>query len=129
MAREPHHSVALRFFSYLDLNTSTVVGHVSPLAIANVAYILRKSQSQGYAIKKIRVLRRILHVVSLDSPAVDAAIASPGKDFEDTLQYQCAVANKLSIIVTRNIKHYPRDALTIVTPQEFLAMDFMDKST
>ena len=129
MAREPHHSVALRFFSYLDLNSSTVVGHVSPLAIANVAYILTKAQALSYAIKKIRVLRQILKVVSLGSPAVDAAIATPGKDFEDTLQYQCAVANKLSTIVTRNAKDYPRDAVTIVTPQEFLAMDFMDKST
>jgi predicted nucleic acid-binding protein len=129
MAREPHHSVALRFFSYLDLNNSTVLGHVSPLAIANAAYILTKTQSQSYAIKKIRVLRQILNIVSLASSAVDAAIATPGKDFEDTLQYQCAVANKLSTIVTRNVKDYPRDTLTIVTPQEFLAMDFMDKST
>ena len=57
LAREPHHSVALRFFSYLDLNSDSVIGHVSPIAIANVAFILTKAQSQSYAVKKILAVR------------------------------------------------------------------------
>ncbi len=129
LAREPHHSVALRFFSYLDLNSDSVIGHVSPIAIANVAFILTKAQSQSYAVKKIRVLRQILRIVSLVGSAVDAAIATAGKDFEDALQYQCAIANEMSAIVTRNVKDYPRGTAPIVTPEDFLSMDFMDKST
>ena len=129
MAREPHHSIALRFFSYLDLNSDTVIGYASPIAIANVIYILTKAQSQTYAIKKIRALRQMLRIVPIDEAVVSTAIQVPGKDFEDTLQYHCAVASELTAIVTRNVKDYPRDVISILTPQEFLAMDFMEKST
>jgi predicted nucleic acid-binding protein len=127
--REPHHSVALRFFSYLDLNTDSITGYTSPVALANVAYILTKVQSQRYAVGKIRALRKILHVATIDSPIVDAAIANPGKDFEDALQYQCAIANELAVIVTRNTKHYPHEPLSIARPQELIAMDIQEKST
>lgn len=39
--REPHHSVALRFFSYLQVHADSIQAFTSPLEIANVSYILQ----------------------------------------------------------------------------------------
>jgi predicted nucleic acid-binding protein len=129
LAREPHHSVALRFFSHLDANPDSVSGFMSPVAVANVAYILTKAHSQAYAVKKIAGLRDVLRVAPMSESNVDAALQKPHRDFEDTLQYQCARENGLKTIITRNIQDYPTEGLSVLTPQEFLAMDIVDKST
>ena len=127
--REPHHSVALRFFSHLDANPDSVSGFMSPVAVANVAYILTKAHSQAYAVKKMFGLRDVLRVSPMSESNVDAALQKPQRDFEDTLQYQCARENGLKTIITRNIQDYPTEGLSVLTPQEFLAMDIVDKST
>jgi predicted nucleic acid-binding protein len=127
--REPHHSVALRFFSHLDANPDSVSGFMSPVAVANVAYILTKAHSRAYAVKKMIGLRDVLRVAPMSESNVDAALQKPQRDFEDTLQYQCARENGLKTIITRNIQDYPAEGLSVLTPREFLAMDIVDKST
>ena len=127
--REPHHSVALRFFSHLDTNPDTIAGFMSPVAVANVVYILSKAHSEGYAVRKMAGLRDVLRVAPMSESNVDAALRKPLRDFEDTLQYHCAQENELKTIITRNVQDYPQEGLSVLTPQEFLAMDIVDKST
>jgi len=42
------------------------------------------------------------------------------KDFEDSIQYFASVKEGIDIIVTRNIKDYPKGTIPIMTPAEFL---------
>jgi predicted nucleic acid-binding protein len=37
---EPHHLVALRFFSYLQVHADSIQAYTSPVVIANVGYFL-----------------------------------------------------------------------------------------
>ena len=129
LLREPHHTVALQFFSYIEQNPDTITAYVSPLAIANVAYILTKAKSQSYAVQKIKGLTELLSVASMTPESVSRAIADPHKDFEDAMQYYCARDNELGTIVTRNSSDYPKENLRVVTPQEFMAMDIVERST
>jgi predicted nucleic acid-binding protein len=127
--REPHHTIAVRFFSYLDTNSDNLEPFTSPVAIANVAYILGKLKSQSYAVEKVRGLREIVGVAAIDEEMVDRAIANPHKDFEDSIRYHCARENELHSVITRNGTDYLSDDVLILSPQEFMAMDFSEKST
>ena len=121
--REPHHSVALRFFSHLQVRNAFIRGYLSPVAIANVAYILTKARSQDYAVQKLGGIRRLLDVALVNQPIIDSAIREPHKDFEDSIQYFCAVENKLESVITRNAGDYLSEYIKIITPEEFLAME------
>jgi predicted nucleic acid-binding protein len=58
--------------------------------------------------------------LAVDSKTIDLAIASDFKDFEDAIQYACALAHNLTTIITRNIKDYKKATIKVLTPETFL---------
>jgi len=116
--RPPHHQEALRFFSFIK--TNAIPTYTSPVVYANAYYILGKIKDEKYAMDRLRRLRKIVGVATCDEAMVDGAIQTPYKDFEDSLQYQCARANEIPFLVTRNIKHYQKNGIRILLPREFL---------
>lgn len=129
IAREPHHTVALRFFSYLDRNADTITPFMSHVAVANVAYILGRTKSQDYAVDRVSSLRMIVHVATMTEEVIDQALREPHKDFEDSIQYFCAIENNVHSIVTRNTRDFLSRDLLVITPREFIAMDLAEKTT
>lgn len=69
--REPHHTMALRFFSYLERNCDTIQAYTSPVVIANVAYLLGRAKSEKYAVGKIKHLRTLVQVLQKGEANVD----------------------------------------------------------
>lgn len=121
VAREPHHTVALHFFSLIDRERDTIGAAASPVAIANVAYLLTKLKDQAYAVGRLRELRTMIAVSPITQAVVDRALARPHRDFEDALQRACALDNGIDILVTRNVRHYPKTgAVEILSPADFL---------
>ena len=57
--------------------------------------------------RKIHELRTVIGGLSMDELTVDLAFARPYHDFEDSLQYQCAVLNGIHVLVTRNERDFP----------------------
>jgi len=106
-----------------------VAALASPVAIANVAYVLTKLKNQRYAVGKLRELCTLLAVASMDQRTVDLALAHPYRDFEDALQYQCAVGNGIANIVTRNKRDYPDGVVRVTTPLDFMRLDLAEKAT
>ena len=63
----------------------------SYLSFANMGYILRKrKQDERYHL--IRMARKIVTVLPCDAAQLDTTLTNPVKDYEDMLQYQCALA-------------------------------------
>lgn len=129
IAREPHHTVALKFFSYLDRNTESITPFMSHVAVANVAYILGRTKSQDYAVDRVSSLRTIVHVATMTEEVIDKALSEPYKDFEESIQYFCAIENDVHSIVTRNTRDFLSRDLLVMTPREFIAMDLAEKTT
>jgi predicted nucleic acid-binding protein len=116
--REPFYDFAVKLFllgytKQKDLFTTSIV-------LANVFYILRKILGIEIAKEKIRNLRLILNVLSVDTNIVDAALQSDFSDFEDAMQYFCAKTNNISIIITRNTKDYKVKDMLVQTAEEYL---------
>jgi len=118
--REPHHSIALRFFSFL--RKRNIQGLTSPVAIANTYYILAKIKNRRYAIEKVRRLRQLIRIATVDQKVIDAALQAPYKDFEDSIQYQCAISNGLGLLITRNVSDYPKDQVKVLLPDEYMTI-------
>lgn len=116
--REPHHGVALRFFSYIK--KAKQASFFSSIALSNAYYILAKIKGAKYALDKMRKLRKLVSIALVDQGVIDAALSSPHRDFEDSIQAQCAIRNDIRTLVTRNGRDYQKDYLNIVNPHEYL---------
>lgn len=47
-------------------------------------------------------------------------------DFEDAVQYAVAKSNNVDVIITNNKKDFEKNAISIMTPEEFL--DYLEKN-
>ena len=119
LEREPHHDAALRLLT--SLRRGPTRGFTSPVILANVNSILAKARGKTYSLDKLRSLRGMLNIAPIDQGMVDAALNSPHKDFEDSMQMQCALGNGIGTLITRNIEHYSKSRVRVTTPAEYLA--------
>ena len=94
--------------------------YTSPVVLANTYYLLAKIKNKKYATEKIRKLRKIIGIAKIDEKIMDNAIQTPHKDFEDSIQYYCALGNGIQFLITRNIGDFPKDKLNVVHPIEYM---------
>lgn len=93
---------------------------VSVLTMANIAYILRKTLRGNDFYNEMKKLSCLLNVVDTTNGHFLSALELQAKDFEDALQYYCAVSNQCEIIVTRNKKDFNFSSINVLTPEECL---------
>jgi hypothetical protein len=67
-------------------------------------------------------------VAPIDEAMVDAALAAPHRDFEDSLQFHCANGSGIQTLITRKAKHYPKGRLRVTSPVEYLGSQGPAKS-
>lgn len=92
----------------------------SYLSFANMGYILRKRQ-QEERYRMIRNVRKIVTVLPCDVAQLDKALSNPVKDYEDMLQYQCALEAGCDVVVTNNKRDFQEFCLLpFLTSEEFL---------
>jgi predicted nucleic acid-binding protein len=95
---------------------------VTPVIVANTYYLLRQKASHSYVIEQLKILLKIISVLSMDQKQVLSALDSKFTDFEDALQYFSALQNtKIEAILTRNGKDFKHAELPVFTSKEFLA--------
>lgn len=117
--RVPYNKSAELLFSLAD--RGKLKTYVSALSFSNIDYVLRSQYSNSHSRQVIGKFKTLVNVLSVDSKTIDLAIASDFADFEDAIQYACAIENNLTTIVTRNIKDYKKAVIQVLTPEVFLA--------
>lgn len=101
----------------------------SYLTFANLNYIL-KERTKAERHKLLDNLRKGLTVLPCDTHQLDTALNYGAvHDFEDMLQYQCALAAGCDIIVTNNTRDYEEFCqLPFMTSRDFLLNYFKNHS-
>jgi predicted nucleic acid-binding protein len=117
--REPFYAAAARVFGLAE--TKKIELLVSPVAMANIFYLLRKALGGPDAISALRKLRLITRVAPMDAREVDLALASGFADFEDALQYYAALRSQARVLLTRNARDYSGRELVVMSCEEYLA--------
>lgn len=93
----------------------------SGLVFSNCYYVLRKISSHSKAIDALQSLGSFIHFATLDHKAVQDALHSSFKDFEDGLQNAVASSAGIKVLITRNIKDYKQSNLAVMTPEVYIA--------
>ena len=78
----------------------------SALTYTTIAYIVGKKHSQQEVCQTLDSLNTIVGILDLDSQLIQVAIKEPCKDFEDRVQYECAIANHYEAVITNNKKDF-----------------------
>ena len=79
---------------------------VSILTMVNVAYVYKKTVGQNAVIPNLKCLSAIVDVLPMGNDTLEQVLYVGSKDFEDTLQYLCAVQNHCDAIITQNEKDF-----------------------
>ena len=101
--------------------------YASDVTFTTISYYARKHRTLEQLYDVMKELRSIIEVAPTGSAAVDWAIASRSKDFEDSVQYYVALNIGADYIITRNSRDFPNGNVPICTPQEFLDIITCDR--
>ncbi len=118
--REKFFAPAAEIFRKIE--EGEIEGYVSSLIIWNLYYWLERHTDGKDARSKIKKLRLLLKVISVDGKIIDQALDSGMKDFEDAVQYYAAVSEGIEVFLTRNKKDYRKGDLHILDCEEYIKL-------
>lgn len=116
--RAPFYEYAARLFSSADLQEINIA--VSSLCFSNLNYILSKQKSTAEARKILSRLKVLVKVLTVDDKIIELALNSDFNDFEDAIQYYCAIENGYKIIVTRNLNDYKKSNIPVMSEEDYV---------
>ena len=93
---------------------------VSALTYSTVYYLLSRFEDNEVVKEKIRKFKVIAETSDLTDKIVDKGLSSKFNDFEDSLQYYCAINMDCNILITRNAKDFKQSVIPVLTPDEYL---------
>lgn len=116
--REPFYTYAAQLFTNADKQEVTIC--VSSLCFGNLNYILSKHKSAIEARKILSRFKVLVTILPVDDKIIELALNSDFKDFEDAIQYYCAIENGINILITRNLKDFKPVRIPVLTAEEFV---------
>lgn len=93
----------------------------SPISFTTVEYVLSKFESKESALLKLQKFSILCQVAEANQETIDKSLFSLFSDFEDAVQYFCALQSNCDLILTRDKLDFKNSALPIFSASEFLA--------
>ncbi len=116
--REPFYNSAAKIATLADKTKVKLI--VSALTYSTVFYLLSKFEGNEVVKDKLRKFKVIAETSDLTDKIIDKGLSSKFTDFEDALQYHCAVKMDCNILITRNEKDFKESEIPVMTPDEYL---------
>lgn len=116
--REPFYNSTAKIATIADKGKVELI--VSALSYSTVFYLLSKFEDNEVVKEKLRKFRVISETSDLTDRVIDKGLSSRFSDFEDALQFFCALRMDCNILITRNVKDFKESAIPIMTPDEYL---------
>lgn len=116
--REPFYESIAQIATLADKGQLKLV--VSALSFSTLFYILSKYEDTEMVKEKLIKFKVISEVSDLTDRIIEKGLSSKFKDFEDALQYYCALKMDCNIIITRNLKDFKHSEIPVLTPDEYL---------
>lgn len=111
-------------------SSGKITGIIAAHSITNIFYILRKGYTDAQRRNLLLSLFAYFTISSVDEQKLRSALfRSDFKDFEDSLQNECAVESNADCIITRNKKDYEGAEVKVYTPKEFIDAFFKEYSS
>jgi len=121
--KRPFHRYSVEVFRTIFANEEIAV-FINTDTLTNLFYILRSHVKLGFddAIVKLEFIKNSFTVVSSEPDEIDNTIAICKehifKDYEDGMQYVCALKAECTLLITNNPKDFKNASIEIVTSKE-----------
>ena len=79
-----------------------------------------RQKSASEARKILSRFKVLVNVLPVDDKVIELALNSDFGDFEDAIQYYCAIENGINILITRNLKDYKLARIPVLTAEEWI---------
>ena len=116
--REPFYNSAAKIATLADKGKVNLI--VSALSYSTIFYLLSKFEDNEAVKEKLRKFKVISETSDLTNRIIDKGLSSKFSDFEDALQYHCAIKLDCNILITRNEKDFKGSDIPVMTPNEYL---------
>jgi predicted nucleic acid-binding protein len=107
--------------------TAKINFYTSTLILANIHYLLAKEFNKHIAKELLKELLKEIEMLPFEPETIKLSLASEHVDFEDTIQFYIAKQHACEVIISRNVKHYKKFDLPVLTAEEFLAIHYNAK--
>ncbi|QZZ22945.1 PIN domain-containing protein [Leptothermofonsia sichuanensis E412] len=114
--REPFVENAARLFEHID--AGEIEGFIAATTITNIYYIVRRAAGRAVAQDAVTQVLSDLNICTVDLEVLEQALALDFEDFEDAVQYACAVVYSVDEIVTRDATGFTNSEVPVVLPEE-----------
>ena len=118
MRREPFYDASAQVVYLCESGRHK--GGFTTLTACNIAYALRKQIGNQKTIEAIRQMANIMEPIGTSVASLLQSLNAPQKDFEDTVQSNCALEWQADAIITRDKLGFANSAIPAVTPSDFL---------
>jgi predicted nucleic acid-binding protein len=119
LERQPYFEICEEIFSLVEMRI--LAGYISASTFGDLYYIIRKNKGRVSALSFLQKLFSICQIATVNSAAIEMALAINFRDFEDGIQYSTAIINQLEAIVTRNPQDFQVDRPRILTPSQLIS--------
>lgn len=92
---------------------------ISYLSVANFAYIMRKLPNEELYYL-LSTITELFEIIPSDLIQIKKAIELRQNDFEDALQYQCAISYNCDYIITRNEKDFGFSKIPVMSAEKYM---------
>lgn len=114
--REPFSENAARLFERID--SGEIEGFITATTITNIYYIIRRTAGRGFAQDAVTQVLSDLRICAVNLEVLEQALALNFEDFEDAIQYVCAVGHRVAAIVTRDASGFVNAEIPVVRPED-----------
>lgn len=114
--REPFVENAARLFERVD--AGEIEGFIAATTVTNIYYIIRRVAGKVVAQDAITQVLSDLNICAVDLAVLEQALALNFEDFEDAVQYACAVVYGVDTIVTRDASGFINAEIPVVMPED-----------
>ncbi|MFH0893752.1 MAG: PIN domain-containing protein [Bacteroidota bacterium] len=116
--RKNFYKPAAQLFTMADQGKLKIC--VSASTFATLFFLLSRDNGQDKAKKILFRFKSLVQVLTVDDKIIELALSSDFKDFEDGIQYFCAIENKCIALLTRNLNDYKLADIPVMTAESFL---------
>lgn len=114
--REPFVDNAARLFNRVD--AGDIEGFIAATTITNIYYIIRNAAGKSVAQDAVAQMLSDLNICAVDSEVLEQALALNFEDFEDAVQYACAIVHRVDAIITRDVSGFLNSEIPVILPED-----------
>jgi predicted nucleic acid-binding protein len=91
---------------------------VASLTFSNAHFVMQRYFEAAEILARLERFKVLVEVLAVDGRQIHRALRSNFSDFEDAIQHECALANKMDCIVTRDLKDFKLSDLPVYSPTD-----------